>query len=236
MLINTVTPSEFPRKPWANTLLYYDFENDSWTTVTNKGTWWSTMNWTATWVTFQTLSSWKKVAEITSSSRTYWIISNGTGTIPSNLTMVVWLKSSSNHNNRSWTFGWNGTNVDVWLLFNADGWRTNFMSYVNWWNFYGKNGTVTTDGTWHLLVATCGWNDGNKLYLDGTLLSMAYSQWSASSTIGTATTNVKVGMSNNSSQDRSFAGQIWCFGVENKIWLSDEITVYHNSTKWNYWL
>ncbi len=229
-------------KPWANTLLYYDFENDSWTTVTNKGTWWSTMNWTASWITFETLSSWKKVAQNTSSSRNNWIMSNWTQTVPSSVTQWCWIKSSSSTSSRSWVFGfwWNGGSY--LLDCNANGAWTQFIWYKalpspEAWVFFALNSTSSTDGNWHLVTWTYDSVNGNKFYIDAQEKTMTRNQWSTSSdpTVLQAM-NIRIMQSNSTGNDWSFVWQCWCYWLEDKSWTSEDITNYYNQTKWDYWI
>lgn len=229
-------------KPWANTLLYYDFENDSWTTVTNKGTWWSTMNWTASWITFETLSSWKKVAQNTSSSRNNWIMSNWTQTVPSSVTQWCWIKSSSSTSSRSWVFGF-WWNAGSYLLdCNANGAWTQFIWYKalpspEAWVFFALNSTSSTDGNWHLVTWTYDSVNGNKFYIDAQEKTMTRNQWSTSSdpTVLQAM-NIRIMQSNSTGNDWSFVWQCWCYWIEDKSWTSEDIANYYNQTKWDYWI
>ena len=237
----STTPPE-PWTPWANTLVYYDFETDTLPTITNKGTWWSSMDGTASNITIQTLASWKKVAENTSNSKNNWIISNWTQTVPSAVTQWCWIKTATATNNRWWSFGFNWSNGIYLLEANSNGAGTWFQWYKlnpspEAWVFFAGTGTSVSDGNWHLVTWTYDALNGNKFYVDGNVQTMSYNQWSTSSDpTALLAMNIRVMKTSNNGYNWSFVWQCWCYWLEDKSRTAQEISDYYNQTKWDYWI
>jgi hypothetical protein len=230
-IFNTVYGGEWKRHPWSNTLIYYDFETASGSSVPNLWTLWNSYDGVATWVTFQTLSSWKKVAEITSNSRSNWIVTSSTTSVPTNFTIWAWIKgSSSSRSGVFWIDDWNA-NSYTRIEFNADGWSSNIQCYNGSWVIYWQSSTSVLDWSWHLVCWSYDWT--SVFYKDTTALSPSYWHWSAS-TQAVATWKISVWHTWYAARDWSFVWQIWCFWLENKWWSLDELTKYYNSTKANY--
>lgn len=223
-------------QPWANTVLYYDFEWDSWTSVTNKWTRGSSMNWTATWVTFQTLASWKAVAYKSDTSRSNWIKCNSINSLPSSFTWWAWAKSNSATNQRQALFWWQSPwEWNIWL--NADGWKTNCTTHDgNDWVWYGKSSTVTTDWNWHLITWTYDSVNWNQVYKDGAALTFTTANWNYMN--NTAISNAQLGCmcTSNTSYDWSFNWMVGCCWIESVRWTVQDISDYYDLTKANYWI
>lgn len=232
-IINLVYEAPEWWQPWANTLLYYDFENVNNNTVPNLWTltW---MDATATNVTFDILSSWKKVATYTSNANANGIKTSWTMNTPSNMTMFFWVKWT--WTSRYGTFWHTNSNWEFSINFNADWGKTNCTLYNNNWVWYGKSSTITLDSNWHLLTWTYNSVDKNKVYLDKTLLSFTTSNWSQNNYTQLTWANVYVGKTSNPSNNWSFVWQVWCFGIEDKSRTQQEIADYYDQTKADYGL
>ena len=140
MLINTVTPSEFPRSPWANTYAYYKFEQDA-NDYSGNG-----RNATAYNITYTTLTSWKKVWIFNgSNSCAVCPFYNYVGTTNPNFTICTWIRLTSVpwsselrtliNNQTSDYNGYFASRGSVCGNSSADGyWR----SLRGWWHSYSQ--------------------------------------------------------------------------------------------------
>lgn len=197
--------------PWANTMIYYEFDwnlNDSS---------WNNRNWMGGW----TITYWTNYADLTS-----WKIAVPNLTLPVWCTISFWFKCNST----SWQ--WmvdminNSQNKIVYRLqmstnkFNA---TSDFPSYQWWANLWPY------DTSWHHSVAVFG-TDNIRYYYDNTLIA-THTKWSGSVTTG----GNYIGAGWNGTWVNPWL-YAWYFIVEDKWWTAQEISDYYNLTKWNYWL
>lgn len=214
-------------QPWADTLLYYDFEHTSWTTETDVV---GNYNWTYNSTpTIWTLSSGKKYFD------TEWNKYCYTNSVISNLnynncTVNVWLYIQ-NFNSKS-RFGqtrWNTPNGQ-WTIFledNSSWFQCCLWPTSNWIWWLSK--TYLTG--WTNLVLTNDWTTF-KVYSNGTQIgtkSSASWSWSRKLYIWVATA---YWWELAAIWDTRFGSMI----IENKVWTQQDITDYFNSTKSNYWI
>lgn len=225
-------------QPWADTILYYDFEHTSWTTESNLATTGSTYDWifSAT-PTIWTLTSWKKYFD------TEWTVYSATSswfsTVDySNATVCIWLNPQDTTTKSyfwqswwntpwGWTASWLGTifcektsssySMELWQTY----WKTVSTSNVpvNTWTcltITNYNETVTIYCNW---VQVTQWTNGYAWVSNSTKLCIgwAYAYWSATP---------------------SSVWDVWYWSVivENKVRTAQEIADYFDLTKWDYWI
>ena len=226
-IFNTVYGGEWKWKPWANTLICYDFENDSWTTVINSWNLGSAMNATSSSVTYTTLASGKKVAVYSDANG--GIKSNWTINIPSNFTFAFWI--SWNQTIRQWGFWINNWSDDWQFWFNADGYNFNLYSWVGSWKFAARSNTNFLDNDRHLIMWTYNWAT-NKIYVDNSEITPIIAQWNMNNSPIFSNWYVYVGKSTLANY--SFIWQCGSFILEDKARTADEVANYYNKTKKNY--
>lgn len=222
-------------KPWANTLIYYDFETANWSNVPNLWTLGSTYDWVATWVTFSTLTSWKKVANYTSNTRTNGIVTSATMNAPSEFTIAFWINWPSSNTGRTGCFGWSSSSAELDIQFNAVGKIDTFV-YNNGWIWEWKNNTTVLDGNWHFICWTYDSTNKYIISLDNSNLAFTNVEWNINNAPNVNWFNVKVWKTGNNSFDWSWIGQVWCFIIEDKARTAQEKLDYFNQTKWDYWI
>lgn len=212
-------------KPWANTLAYYDFENDSWTTLKNWASSWTTYDGTfLSTPSYWTTTAWKK----------YFICNkNNYATTPAvpfnygNVTINLWMDNLGD--SADWFVFWtwwrsysapNVVIIDIWASGTMALW--NSSTEYNFWRPLW----------WHLMTFT-GDGSNSKYYIDWTLIqTKSYS---------TSTTNsyqiwIWTIYEQKSQSTRWFWGYFWAVMIEGKVWTVQEIQDYYDLTKSNYWL
>ena len=220
------------RQPWANTLLYYDFEHTSWTTETNMA-WISNYDGTyQTTPTISTLASGKKI-------------------------LTVNWDNALNTNNTLSTLNYNNTTVCVW--FNPVSTTENFYFWqerrgVQWWTILCSDymgscsaclwpdsnnmSSITLNyGNWQNIVIT---NDGtdSTVYINGVQVwqtTMTTSTWDKYFHVG-AVVIYAVPSPATAPSNRLGEASFWSVIIENKARTAQEISDYYDLTKWNYWI
>lgn len=211
-------------QPWANTVLYYDFEHTSWTTETDLA-----WNYNGTYQngspTIWTLASWKKYFD------TEWT-------------------NCLNTNNTLSTLNYDNSTVCLW--FNLQAGNKSFFGqerwWVQWWTIFGENynwnnsfclgsdsnsrSVASSTDTWYNVVIV---NDGIKttLYSNWQQVSqknMTSSIWNKYFHVGWAAnyspTSPQTVPSNNIWD--TFFGSII---IENKARTAQEVSDYYDLTK-----
>ena len=221
-------------KPWANTLLYYDFEHTSWTTETNLASTWSTYNWVYSVApTISTLSSGKKYFDNNASPYNFLYTANALSTLKyNNCTVSFWFRPMG-----EWPVFWQFWWVISWYTILADLYQNNRQfcigdanetitinnSYINW---NRSNVTLTNDGSYLTVYinwikiserTVTNWESGSDY-----LYAWAVNVW----------WNTPSQMQSNT-RCYSYWGSVI---VENKVRTEQEIAVYFYLTKWNYWI
>ena len=230
MLINTVTPKDFPRKPWANTIAYYQLttsttisdmsgNNRNLTQVDNSTFW--TYNWVNCVYVSWSNASWFHCLY------TRDITSNVLGT---QFTVQFWGNRDNSKNIRcgwGWANGsWNGYNLFIDENWKAvcealNNWSINSISYS--WGY--------SAWTWYLITWTYD-NWSCKLYINWTqVASWTYTAWAINvfwvgTTFGTEATWYTY----------QWNGYVSKVILENKVRTAQEINDYYNWTKADYWL
>jgi hypothetical protein len=228
--VSNIYIGEYWWKPWANTLAYRPLESNA-----NDIVW--GYNWTSiSWISYDTLSSWKKVAKITSSTSnisiswsiawiiwswdytiSYWIYM--TWTVLSEIWLMFWVWTDSS------PWEWPQIYLDTEWRWSA--WALRFSTqYWNWVSSSSKN----LLNKWHYITFTreswaCKW------YIDWVLewsftSSTAFSSWNTWFLFARWTSHQCLASNSMGSE----------FILENKARTAQEISDYYNLTKSNYWL
>lgn len=224
-IINMVYKKKKGWKPWANTIAYYKFDwnlNDS----SGNGHNWTWSAWTAQ---YATLSSWKKVAQLS------WQL-----------------------NRITTTFNWTPATVSLWVCKNSDLWgdpRPTWWKQILWqnssdggypWYYFrlspnpnemytiyqsGTNSITTSrdfNNVWMHLLATNNWWD-TYFYINWEY------QWKLTWNI-TKNTNLWMWCAPYDWSPRVFVWYIGDVILEDKARTAQEVVDYYNQTKANYWL
>jgi len=212
---NQVRPSGW--KPWANTLIYYSFDNqnlDDSSGKWNNGTWYS---WTWTYTT---------------GIKSYWVNLNSTRgiQIPTGLIPTTWDFTFSICINRSnlsspslqgilATYQWSS-----WCMhFNVN---SSNLEIAFYWTSVPSTWITVTTWTWYNIILT---RSGNVWTL--------YTNWTQQfqTTIAyTLNSSMTWLVWNWYSNDRHINWVIDEVILENKAWTADEILNYYNRSKSNY--
>ena len=214
-------------QPWANTVLYYSFNNDTATTVYD---WVSNNDWTWVWSNWQyiALAQWK-YADFTQATNQYITIPTSLAYPTTDLTISFWIKYTSTA--AMWIFHkWNGsdgTNAYV-IIHTTNGTIRADIPYKQWDIRYTN--ALMNDGSWHHIACT---KNGNSyiMYVDAQQTSIVSS--SQSIDWGSAT------QWNIWRHQESWELLDWWldeFIVENVAWSSQEVSDYYDLTKWDYWI
>lgn len=228
-------------QPWADTILYYDFEHTNWTTETNLAQTASIYDWiySAT-PTIWVLATWKKYFN------TQWSIysatSTGFSTIDyNNSTVCIWLNPQdtqvkSYFGQSWWSTPWWWTSSWLGTIFceKLSSWYYN----VELWQTYGKSvsGSSIPIWNWTCLVMT-DYNWTVTIYCNWTQVQ----QWTNPYLWNSNSTKFCVGSAYvywAASPESRGVGNVWYGSViiENKVRTSQEISDYYDQTKANYWL
>ena len=210
-------------KPWANTVIYYEFD---WNL--NDGSW-NGYNLTNSWTTFITLASWKQVLSVEQASASYSWWPNLTW---KSLTASFWFADTAT---RSW--------YSDWSYFRLANWNSNIFVVRHAWPIQSNKiyFWATSRSNWndapsyndlarHYVVITFDTSTQQlKEYIDNSLKATTTYTGTAFSTI----TNIIIGW-------LGFEGQVHFnlseFILEDKVRTAQEISDYYNQTKWDYWL
>ena len=211
-------------QPWANTLAYYDFENDIGTTMVNQASTWNTYDGTY----YSTPSYWT-----TADGKKYLICNTNywyTPIIPfdyDNVTINIWLYNPT-QNHEWYTFGTGLWSYPAPNIFNTcyDG----SMILGIWW---GNTTLQLSSYYWWHLITLIADSSNDKIYIDGILVS-TWSNW-YSSTNGY---NIWIWTIYEQKHQTAkiFEWNFWAVMVEDKVRTATEISNYFNQTKSNYGL
>lgn len=220
-IFNTVYGGEPKWKPWANTLAYYPLD---WSLNDES---WNWLNLTSSWLSWETLSSWRKVASVTGT----WYLEK---TNPNFWDMAFdWTISSyinQTVSKSSWAYWtiimkWtNATNQDIELVVN---WVSLYCWVYGWgmityWN-------ISMNTFYHAVMTYNKSTWKMKFYVNWTYV------WESSFTLSiSSTSNFRMWYATHNNNPRTW--QIWETIVESKEWTATEVANYFNQTKSNYWL
>ena len=211
MLINTVTPSKFPRKPWENTILYLpmtsNFDDATWNnTMSNSGATIVDLNWVKCWYF---------------NSKRLTCSASSLNTMTKTMSVWVYITGDSNWwiiwSNHKWTWSWDYLIISSSrLIYEAIYWTSNSKDII-------YNNSISKNWWHHICVA---WTN---MYLDNTLVWSNSNMWTFSSWY-----SYTIWQQNN--WDNSYIWYMSKLIVENVARTADEISDYYNSTKSTYWL
>jgi hypothetical protein len=213
-------------QPWADTLLYYDFEHTSWTSETNLA-WISSYNWTyqAT-PTISTLASGKKIFTVNQDNALN--TNNTLSTLNyNNATVCVWFNPVYiTENFYFWQERWG---VQWWTIFCSDYKRSaqvclwpdaNVISVnLNYWN--RQNIVITND--W---VNSTAYINGVQIWQK----AMSTSTWNKYFHVG-AINVYAVPSPATVPSNRLGKASFWSVIIENKARTTQEVADYYNHTK-----
>ena len=214
LLADQPTPPS-PRQPWADTLAYYEFNNN----LGNSAWSWHDLYTLAGTVTYWTDSWWAKYAYFDTNT---W--SNHYTGFPSidvsTLTVSYWWKPKQIF---SW---WNPITLSI-LDSNSDiilaPVRSVDFRWISWF-------TATADTWYHIVMVIWWWVQ--KVYVNWQYLT----EWTQSYTwtLSTTFTINNAGDTNSSSfaNDNYLSELI----IETKSWTAQEVADYYDQTKANYWI
>lgn len=225
-----------PRTPWANTLLYMEF-NDNLSDSSGKGV---SITWS--WIGYETIGT-KKCVKLTSTSWEItwpWNLMSPVGTW--DFAVSFWIKPVTSNNEpcvfqacntaspRDWCF--------MFMWFNSSGVTADRVLF--WVEESSRTQKATTSvtctsliGTWHHFLFTrkdgvCYW------FIDGTSVLTPYSNSITLANVGYQR------ILNRASNAYQCWQNTWaCMSeliVEKQWWTERKIQNYYNSTKSNYWL
>ena len=232
-IFNTVYGGEWKWKPWSNTMAYRPLEengNDyssNWNNLTNFA-----------WVTFSTLSSWKKYAIFSGTETWNTCKAYTSSTSTTNYwTFSVWAKPENNWNNHYFMFtSWSQTSTSVnFRLITA--WASTYQVASNSSNHtfssYSSSVSPINDWNWHHFVVTISAST-ISLYIDNVLKGSTTN--STPNETGTGVMSLWTYVDTGGTSDFWYK---WWFSeaiFEKSIWTTDDISSYYNKTKKNYWL
>lgn len=238
-IINMVYKKKKWWKPWANTIAYRPLESNA-----NDIVWW--YNWTnISWISYETLSSWKKVAKTTAESAninipwssllpilssndftisfwiyTKWVVSESSST---NYALLFWIWKDS------YPYTWPQVFLNKWHQWWGNWWIRFLPEFMAHWATSTSNYNSILEKWTHIFYIRENWVF--KWYINNSLettetLSLTYWTW-----------------------DKWFLFCRWDVWQQQKIWsmwsefilekkarTEEERTKYYNQTKWNYWL
>lgn len=229
-IFNTVYGGEPKWKPWANTLAYWKL---NWSL--NDEMW--NYNLTNSWTSFYNDTSiWRQVLYCDGSSHYVY-----TTALPSSdttkITLHIWNKwLDMFHNQRNMFDTYLHYPNNRWIRFES--WSSDCY-FVFWWQWSTKTVTPSVTSTelnnWGLWTVTFDRSTlSYNIYYNSSLKNTwtvdtwtYYSEWLSNFTLWLwfQVTNA-----------RSYYGYIWETVLENKIETIDEVTLFYNTTKANYWL
>ena len=224
MLINTVTPSEFPRKPWSNTIAYYEFD---WNLNDGSG---NNRNLVLSWNV--SYNSNPKSVNLDLSDYMYCDTNNIS--FMQDWTFNVWVNYTAfDHidNSQLLSTWWRGTRkliacwVSTWWVVRMDFYSDDHTS----------NKTLST-WIWYNICWTYNFSTRNyKVYVNGDV----WLNWTLSSQYSIDTTMINIGRFPTSVTTTNAWRIHWKLSeyiIENKVRTDAEISDYYNQTKSNYWL
>ena len=216
-IFNTVYGGEWHWTPWSNTIAYYPLTS---VTTTSDMKWsWTAYNLTKNW----TVTFWTNAGVDCASF-------NSSGLYNTSFSQLQWTSARTynfwaydNKDSDTWQglyiYQWTSSTNKMVLIARTN---TYFISqYGSSWNFWNTN--------WK------SWNNHTITY-DGTKFEWLInwvSKWTWAYTINTQWSELSI-WKNVGNTWWSFVWYISNVIVENKVWTSDEITKYYNSTKANY--
>lgn len=226
MLINTVTPSEFSRSPWSNTLAYWTLNNKLTDEVWNY-------NLTQQSGTFTQLSSWRYVLSLEVSNATYWAYYVWWPDLRNkNITWNLWIKdtaSRSGYYDRNYIYLVNWSTEIILTKHSWPSQSNKIYSAVSSSNNFSSAPTYT-DTNRHNVVCTFDYSTKQLLqYIDKELKADTTLSWWVPNT--TWTIYLWYTWYGNTAHL-----QLWATILEDRIWSLEDITEYYNKTKSDYWL
>ena len=225
-IFNTVYGGEWKWKPWENTLLYMEFNNN----LSDSSWKWVSMSWSDIW--YGTIGD-KKYVELTSNS---WGI-----TWPWNLMASCW---TGDFAVSLWLYAVTTSKTPIIFSNRYEGspypwcqmffrWDWNYLWFFTQNTHTSNNVSSTLVGGWHHLVFTrlnwtCNW------YVDGV------SWFTPRADSATLANNNTLRVLNRPENSWQSWGNTWAkmseLIVEAQWWTSSETQKYYNSIKSNYWL
>lgn len=211
-----------PWQPWANTTMYFKFnwnlkDEISWTT------------YTASAITYWTLSWWQQYAILPWNNNSSFAINNNLSDGWSELTMHTWFYVANTNNMRCefatnnyyTSFIWEGGNIGIYYYDRSQ----------DIWNWWASNIPSYNINERHLFSQTIKADWKIKIFLDGQLWwekNMQSSLWSSSG-------------SQYIWAYREWGQKFFVWWLSEMIaekieWTEQEVADYYNLTKWNYWL
>lgn len=224
---NSITP-EYWRKPWENTIAYYKLDwnwNDSS---------WNWRNLTASNISYETLSSWLKVAyfnwnsSLKSTFTEFWL---------TELTVNIRIKKMRNVNWECPIAVRDDASYDAELSIRS-------LSTTQWniWSQYYQNATKrqwrkdTWISNWTrmnvMFTVSTSWN---KFYVNWSEVSLTYSSWNSNVWLQNAKTNMIIFWRHPVVSADRFQWYVSQAIIEKKIRTATEWIDYYNKTKRLYW-
>ena len=206
--------------PTSNTLLYMPLNWDAKDEVSgNSGTWSGTAQ-------YQTLASWLKVANCNSSS--YILTPSITTNAPITISWwlyrvdgnVIFRSDSKNWTRNLWQIAINGRPADT--------------QWAWWWIYYNGTGYLYyswTNAWWKYIVVTL-WSNWVKIYVN----------WELTYTYNNTSFVWKTQQWWINFDQYSTSLPIpwaWYYSnliIENRVWTAEQVALYYNNTKSNYWI
>ena len=216
-----VRPSGWWWQPWANTILYYSFNN-----TLNDGSW-NNYNLTNSWTTFVTLNSDKKVLSVEQASATYTWWPN---LVWESITVSFWFADTAT---RTWLSNRSYVHLVNDIVQVTHAWpkqNNRLYASVQWQNNYEQAPIYNDTNVWHHVVIT--FDDSTKQqkeYVDNSLKSTTtYSNW-----ISGTISQIKIWWTGYAWEVHFKIGDVI---LEDKVWTDQEIEDYYNQTKADYWI
>ena len=214
-IINMVYKKKKWWKPWANTLIYYNFEDN----INDQS--WNSRNATSGWtISYWTTTQGKKYINLSS----WWLVfPNLSYSTPT--TFAVRFKQNSSSGD-DWVFDmstwwWDGVIMRVrWTQFAT--------RYPNWWT----SKSVSFGTSWSLAVVSCSSSWINYYMNWNSTAVWTTTAWNSTYTASWS----RIWTEWQSNYERNQDLYVWSFIIENKAWTVDDYINYYNLTKSNYWL
>ena len=223
-IFNTVYGGIPKWKPNANTVAYYKFD---WDSLDYSGNWYNVTQVTS----YDTLSSWKKVAYFSGTKSSPWNCNLGICDlfkVAQNITISFYVKPSSFWTEWvrpfifSWSNSWNVVRVDLY----SD--KLNWWLGNGWYNYTTFNTSISTSEFQHIVLTYNHTNKEVSMYKNWTLVSTTSTTWYNLFWDWTQA-NIWYDHWYNSSE---YLGEMifekWV------IWTQEQATQYYNQTKANY--
>ena len=209
-------------KPWANTIAYYPFDDQSSTQITD-----ATWNWyNLTWWTMPSYSlvSWTNYAGNYNNYNSGTVQGHSFYSSLSSYTLLFWAKPINWSWNQFVTQLYDSWSYQTAIIYWYVSWKFELFA-VSWSAQRVDIATSVSTNTWYLLWYTKSWTTVT-VYCNGTA-------WTSITYNSTPKNYLYLWWSN--AWDR-FHWMLDNVIIENKARAAQEISDYYNSTKWNYGL